>query len=117
MYSLWIIIVLKPIRIRLSILIRIRLSIFDPDPILHFDLDPTFHFALDPTFYFDLDADPTLSFTHVGKSKDKNLIFINFIYTCASLYGLIFLVSVRGVIIFNILDGQSFEIFWEKAVL
>jgi hypothetical protein len=54
---------------------------FDDDP----NPDPTFHIDVDP----DQDLDPIPSFTHVGKSA---VVFI-----------VIFLVSVIGVIIFNIL--------------
>ncbi len=64
---------------------------FGADP----DADP------DPTFHFDAGPDPdptTLSFTHVGKSK-------NSFHSNASLYCFIFLVSVIGVIMFNIMNN------------
>jgi hypothetical protein len=64
-------------------------NVVDPH---RFDADP----FPDPTFYFDADPDPdpypdpTQSFSHM--------------FTAASLHCFDFLVSVIGVIVFNILD-------------
>jgi uncharacterized membrane protein len=71
---------------------------FDADP------DPTFHFAAYP------DPDPTPSFTHVGISDFFDIFYsliflISFIYSTVSLHIFIFLVSVLGALIFNILDS------------
>ncbi len=71
---------------------------FDADP----DPDPTYHFNADPDPDQDPEQDPSLSFTHVGKSVQT------FIHSSASLYCFIFLVSVIGVIIFNILDNTVY---------
>jgi hypothetical protein len=65
-------------------------------------------------FNFDADSDPnpdpapTTSFTHDGKSE----IFFSFIHSSASLHCFIFLVSVIGVTIFNILEIKFVAIFW-----
>jgi hypothetical protein len=48
----------------------------------------------------DPHADRTPSFTHVGKSEK-----ITFSHNIASLQWFIFLISVKGVIIFSILDS------------
>ncbi len=60
------------------------------------DPDPTFHFDADPDLYPDRNP----GFTHVGKTE---LIF-TFIHSIASLHNFMFLVSVIGDIICNILD-------------
>jgi hypothetical protein len=67
----------------------------DPDG----DPDPTFHFDADPDPDTKSNPDPTLIFTHVGKSEN--------VFTAIScLHCFIFLVSVIGVIMFNILDSK-----------
>ncbi len=64
---------------------------------------------------FDADPGPnfTTSFTHLGKFEDEKL---SFIHTSASPHCLIFLVSVIGVIIFNIYFRRTVPSFVGKSV-
>jgi hypothetical protein len=62
-----------------------------------FHADPTSHFDTDP----NPDRDPTRCFIHVGR-KSRFLNF--FIYSNASSHCFLFLVSVKCVINFSILD-------------
>jgi hypothetical protein len=91
---LWIGIGLMPIR--------------DPDPNFHVDADP------DPNWHKNdvaSHADPTPSFTHVGKS-----VFYTFCHFIVSLQCFVFLISVKCVIIFSILNtilkfsGKKFSV-------
>jgi hypothetical protein len=63
----------------------------NPDP----DQDPTFLANSDP------DLDPSPCFTHIEKSET----FLTSIHISASLHCFIFLASIIGVTIFNILDS------------
>jgi hypothetical protein len=73
---------------------------FDADP------NPTFRFDADQNP--DPDPDPNSSLTH-GKSD----LFLSFIQI--SFYIVLpFLVSIKGVIIFNILDSTVYENFLER---
>ncbi len=93
---LWIGIGLMPIR--------------DPDPNFHFDADPD----PDPVWqknYVDSHADPTPSLTQIGKSD-----FFTFSPCIVSLQCFFFLISVKCVIIFSILNtilkfsGKNFSL-------
>ncbi len=86
---------------RLEPVLWIGIPSFYANPDLDPDPDPTFHFDA----YTDTDTEP-------DSTQDldilENPIFLTLIHSSARLHCFIFLVSIKSVIIFNILDSTVY---------
>jgi hypothetical protein len=80
----------------------------DPDPNFHVDASP----GPDPDPDWHQCADPTPSFTHVGKS---DFYFIFTVVTSLPLYHVLSFSSVSNVSNVFQHSGQHIEIFWKKV--